>query len=486
MSMTIHLYNTLTKKIEPFKPIDEKSVRIYTCGPTVYNYAHIGNLRSFLFADMLQRTLRIVGGYDVKWIMNITDVDDKTIAGSAINSQSWRQEMKMQTDNPNENLRLYTQFFMHAFLQDMKAIGINLKDLDAMPCATDYITEMQNLIRRIFESGLAYISDGSVYFSLSEWRKNAKYGRLFAIDVENFQQGARIDADEYDRENISDFALWKSRKDNEPFWNFELNNQQLPGRPGWHIECSAMGQALLGLPFDIHTGGIDLRFPHHEDEIAQSMAGYGCETANFWCHNEFLEVEGQKMSKRYNNFFTISDLINRGIDPLDIRLAMLSAQYNSVLNFTFFGVESSAKARKRLQEFIYDLHEIPAGNSTKKANAKDFRRLVYEALADNLHAPKALERIFSFVNETKATDLDAQSRKEVLDVLRSINDIFAVWTIEPRPTAIIPSDVQELCERRWQAKKDRNYAVADELRRQITTAGFAMLDGRESYTVEKL
>ena len=483
--MLLRLYNTLTKTTEPFAPIDGRTARMYSCGPTVYNFAHIGNLRAFIFTDVLQRTLRTVGGYDVRWVMNITDVDDKTIAGSASGSEAWLPEMGEQTGNPNDNLRLFTDYYSRAFLNDLSAVGIRLTDFVALPRATDYIAEMQDLTRRIIAAGCGYVSDGSVYFTLNEWRARAEYGRLFAIDVGNFQQGVRIDADEYDRESVSDFVLWKARKDGEPYWDFDLNGEQLPGRPGWHIECSAMGQKLLGLPFDIHTGGVDLRFPHHEDEIAQSMAGYGCETANFWCHNEFLEVEGLKMSKRYGNFFTLRDLTDRGIDPLDVRFAMMSAQYDSVLNFTFFGVESAAKARRRVQEFIYDLHDAPPAGETRSADAAAVQEQIFDALADNLHTPKALERLFAFMNETRAATLDADSRSKLLAVFSKLNDIFAVWTIAPRPARVIPDAVRALAERRWQAKKARNFAEADALRAEIAAAGYVMNDGRDSYSIEE-
>lgn len=484
--MTIYLYNTLTKTTEPFMPIDGSAVRMYSCGPTVYNFAHIGNLRAFIFTDTLQRMLRTVGGYNVRWVMNITDVDDNTIRDSAHGSAAWLPEMGVQSENANENLRRFTSHYAQAFLDDLTSVGIRRSDFLEMPRATDFIPQMQELIRRIVESGVGYISDGSVYFNLSEWRKREQYGRLFAIDTEHFQQGVRIDADEYDRESVSDFVLWKARKDAEPFWEFSLAGEQLPGRPGWHIECSAMGQDLLGLPFDIHTGGVDLRFPHHEDEIAQSMAGYGCETANFWCHNEFLEVEGAKMSKRLGNFFTLRDLIERGINPLDVRFSMLSAQYNSVLNFTFFGVESAAKARRRAQEFIYDLHEPAPDGATRTANAAELQEEVFAALADDLHTPRALERLFAFLNETRATMLDASSRQELLEVFSKINDVFGVWNIESRPEQVIPEAVKMLAERRWAAKISRNYAESDALRAEIAAAGYVMNDGKESYSLEKV
>ena len=309
--MDFKLYNSLTRKTEEFKPLNKNEVRMYSCGPTVYNYAHIGNMRAFLFADLLQRTLRTVACWDVKWVMNITNIDDKTIRDSALGSTEWKKGMGEQTNSPIDNLLKFTKYYEQKFINDIETLGIDATHFYKMPKATEYINEMQELITKIFEKGLAYISEGSVYFNVSEWRKRDTYGRLKKIDFDNFRAGVRIDADQYEREQASDFVLWKMKKEGEPFWDYSLDGQNLQGRPGWHIECSAMEYVLLGLPFDIHTGGIDLQFPHHEDEIAQSKAGYGIDPTVFWCHNEFLEVEGEKMSKSKGNFFTLKDLMKK-------------------------------------------------------------------------------------------------------------------------------------------------------------------------------
>ncbi len=487
--MQLHLYNTLTRSNQSFSPLKPDVVRIYSCGPTVYNYAHIGNMRAFLFPDLLQRVLRAVCGYRVEWVMNITDIEDKIIHDSAIGSPAWKPEMGNQTDNPNENAAKLALFYEREFLNDISTIGIQLTDFHAIPRATDFIAEITNLVKNIVENGFGYESDGSVYFNLTEWRKSEKYGQLFTIDTENFRAGVRIDADEYDRDQVSDFVLWKAHKDGEPSWDFELNGKNLRGRPGWHIECSAMGHATLGLPFDIHTGGVDLRFPHHEDEIAQSKAGYGVETATFWCHNEFLEVEGTKMSKSRGNFFTLRDLLERGLDALDIRFAMMSAQYNSVYNFTFFGLESAAKARQRIQEYIYDLHENSSGDSTlKSVNIGEFRDAVFAELLNNLHTPKALERVFAFINAHPVGELGAGNRQELLSFFAELNAIFSVWEFGNRPQKHIeiPTEVHGYAEQRWQAKKERNFALADQMRLKITELGFTVLDTKESYSIEKL
>lgn len=487
--MQLNLYNTLTRSNQSFSPLKPDTVRIYSCGPTVYNYAHIGNMRAFLFPDLLQRVLRVVCGYQVEWVMNITDIEDKIIHDSAINSPSWKPEMGNQTDNPNENAAKLALFYEREFLNDISTIGIRLEDFHAIPRATDFIAEITNLVKNIVDNGFGYESDGSVYFNLAEWRKAEKYGQLFTIDTENFRAGVRIDADEYDRDQVSDFVLWKAHKDGEPSWDFELSGKNLRGRPGWHIECSAMGHTTLGLPFDIHTGGVDLRFPHHEDEIAQSKAGYGVETAAFWCHNEFLEVEGTKMSKSRGNFFTLRDLLERGLDALDIRFAMMSAQYNSVYNFTFFGLESAAKARQRIQEYIYDLHENSSDDLTlKSVNIGEFRTAVFAEFLNNLHTPKALERVFAFINAHPTSELSTEDQQALLSFFGELNDIFSVWEFGDRPQKHIeiPAKVKDYAEQRWQAKKERNFALADQMRLRITELGFTVLDSKESYSIEKL
>ncbi len=483
--MQIELFNTLTRRIDPFEPLRDGEVRMYTCGPTVYDYAHIGNMRAFLCADLLQRVLRVVGGYEVRWVMNITDIDDKTIRGSAPGSPLWRPEMGEQTDDPRENLRRYTSFYEQAFLEDIERLHIRRRDLSAMPRATEYIPQMQDLVRRIVERGFGYIAGNSVYFDLSAWQAVAPYGRLLPIDLASIKPGARIDADQYERQEVTDFVLWKAWKPGEPYWDFELQGRQLPGRPGWHLECSTMEHELLGLPFDIHTGGIDLRFPHHENEIAQSMAGYGVDPTRFWVHNEFLEVEGQKMSKSLGNFFTLRDLLKQGIDPLDIRFAMLGAHYRSPFNFTFAGIEAARGARKRVQEYIYALHE-PAPDDGIHVDVAAVRERIFSHLAHDLHTPKAFAEFFSFLNATPATALSAESRREVLHFISELNQIVDVWDIAPRPPEEIPEEIRRLAEQRWQLRLQRRYAEADALRYQIQQAGYTIKDLRDGYIIERL
>ncbi|MFM7774313.1 MAG: cysteine--tRNA ligase, partial [Candidatus Kapaibacterium sp.] len=336
-----------------------------------------------------------------------------------------------------------------------------------------------------------YVADGSVYFDLRAWRAQAAYGRLFTVDTESFRDGVRIDAEEYERDSVSDFVLWKARKEGEPSWDFTITvdgaDVDLPGRPGWHIECSAMGKELLGLPFDIHTGGVDLRFPHHEDEIAQSEAGYGTDPARMWCHNEFLEVEGKKMSKSLGNYFTLRDLLARGHDARDIRYALMAGQYGSVLNFTFDGLVAAAKARARVQDLI---HDVWSASGTATHDVAPMRAAVMSALADNLHTPRALAALFkglAAMAAAPASQLDAASREAALRFFREINDVFAVWDIGERPAAqpvVIPDDVRRLAEERWNAKQSRDFARADAIRAEISAAGWLMKDRKDGFDLE--
>jgi cysteinyl-tRNA synthetase len=485
--MKVKLYNSISNQIEEFSPLRDNEVRMYSCGPTVYSHAHIGNMRSFLFADLLQRSLRTIGGWKFKWVMNVTDIDDKTIRDSALGSPAWISEMGIQTDDKIDNLKKLANYYENLFLEDIQKLGIQTEDFFRMPHATDFIPQMQELVRNIFANGYAYISDGSVYFNVEKWSKDDKYGKLKNIDFSNFQKGVRIDADTYERDDANDFVLWKSLKEGEPFWDFELDGNSLPGRPGWHLECSTMEYEILGLPFDIHTGGIDLQFPHHEDEIAQSKAGYGLEPNPFWCHNEFLEVEGKKMSKSLGNYFSLRDLLDKGLDPLDIRLAMLSAHYRTKYNFTFDGVSSAKKARQRVQEYIYSLfldsdnpeiNEIPAENSLSDT--------FFAEIANDLHTPKALAKLFEFIANFPAPKLSKVLKASLIDEFAKINNIFNVWKIEPKPDAIhdIPEEIISLAEQRITAKKEKNWALADELRNKISELNFVIVDTKDGFEIK--
>jgi cysteinyl-tRNA synthetase len=486
VSSSMHLYNTLTRSVEPFSPPSDGIVRLYSCGPTVYDVAHLGNMRAFVFADVLQRVMRAVGGYEVRWVMNITDIDDKTIRDSAVGSSKWRDAMGVQTDDARANLRAYTTFFEDEFRRDLQVLGIRMDHFFAMPKATDYINQMQELIRQIVDSGFGYISDGSVYFNVASYAASYQYGRLFTIDTANFREGVRIDADEYDRESVSDFVLWKGRKDGEPYWDFDLNDHNLPGRPGWHIECSAMSKELLGLPLDIHTGGVDLRFPHHEDELAQCCAGYHvAEQSRFWMHNEFLEVEGKKMSKSLGNFYTLRDLESMGHDPLDIRFSLMLGSYRAVLNFTFDSLRAAATARGRTQNFIWDLMET-AGIDDAVDLFGTMPEEVATAFADDLNVPQALARMYEYCTRHADARTDAVKAREVLSALQRINDVLAVWTFTKRPTMDVPQGVRKVADQRWAARSAKDWSEADRLRSELSALGWSMKDGKDSYTLEPL
>lgn len=484
--MEIYLYNSLSNKLSHVTPLDGTTIRMYSCGPTVYNYAHIGNMRSFLFADLLQRVLRVVGGFKVHWVMNITNIDDKTIRDSAIGSKEWKEEMGEQTNNPLENLLKFTSYYEKAFFEDISKLKINLKHFYKIPKATDYILQIQDTIKKIYKKGIAYYSGGSVYFNVAEWRKIDIYGKLFKIDFENFRSGERIDSDQYEKEQAADFALWKAKKAGEPYWEFNLDGQNCDGRPGWHIECSVMEKEILGLPFDIHTGGIDLKFPHHEDEIAQSKAAFGIDPTAIWCHNEFLEVEGQKMSKSLGNFFTLRDLENKGIDPIDIRFAMLSAHYGSIYNFTFNGIAAARKARLRIQDYIYSLFD-ENNQGDKSPDVEELKEKVFKELGYDLHTPKALAHIFTFINNNPAESIKIPQRRKLISFFTKLNQIFEAWNIDKKPDdyVIIPNEIQELAEQRFLLKKEKKFDEADRLRKIITDKGYVIKDSKDGYTIEK-
>lgn len=480
--MTFKLFNTLSREIEDFVPLKRGSVKIYSCGPTVYNYAHIGNLRAFLCADLLQLIFRVVEGYNVTWVMNITDIDDKTIR-NVNDERAWLPEMGERTEDIKLNLRNFTSYYKNKFIEDIKALGINTKHFAEMPRATDYIEQMKELILQIASNGFAYQSQGSVYFNVEKWKDTDKYGKLKNIDFENFRSGERVDADEYDKENVSDFVLWKAKREGEPYWELPFEEQILEGRPGWHLECSVMEHELLGLPFDIHTGGVDLKFPHHEDEIAQSKAGYGVEPTKYWVHNEFLQVEGTKMSKSLGNFYTLRDLMDKGLDPLDVRFAMLSAHYRSKYNFTFADVEASGKSRKRLQKYVYDLMNNSEGHDF--VDVTSFTENFFSHLKNDLHTPKALGELFTFTNKNNAQTMGQNSKVEMLEFFRDFNDIFGILSFE-LPNEDIPEEVVSLAKKRLEAKKNKNFELADMLRIEVTNRGFLIMDTADGFKIEKI
>src|SRR3984893_10678212 len=404
----IRVHNTLSGKVEPFVPQRPGEVSIYTCGPTVYDYAHIGNYRRFVFQDILRRFLEL-RGFKLNHVMNLTDVDDRIIANAAAAGIS---------------IRDYTAKFVQAFFDDCKTLSIEAPEHWIR--ATDYIDDMVKLIQRPQEKSYTYAGDGSIYYRIAKF---PDYGTLSKIDVSGIQAGARVDNDRYEKESARDFALWKAPKPGEHFWETAIG----PGRPGWHIECSAMAMKLLGETIDIHTGGIDLAFPHHENEIAQSEAATGKHFVRYWLHAEHLLVEGEKMSKSLGNFFTLRDLFAKGYKPSALRFALASVPYRRQLNFTFDGLQQAVSAVERLRNFADRLAQgkFPAGQQQGMAEritkaARDFDA----GLSDDLNTAMALAAIYDFVREANIAMDKGEFRQgdvaAVLEFLDTFDRVFAV------------------------------------------------------------
>ena len=389
----IQLYNTLTKKKEPFKPLKDGVVGLYTCGPTVYDLAHIGNFRAYVFEDLLHRYLEY-SGFKVLRVMNITDVDDKTIKGSQAEGKS---------------LTEYTDRYISAFIEDMEQL--RLKKPDYLPRATEHIPEMVSIIKKLLEKGYAYRKDDSIYFSISKF---PSYGKLAGIDLSEIKPGVRIDVDEYEKEDVRDFALWKEEKENV-FWDTELGR----GRPGWHIECSAMSMKYLGESFDIHTGGVDNIFPHHENEIAQSEAVTGKKFVNYWLHCSHLLVNNEKMSKSKGNFHTLRDLLNKGHNPIAIRYLLLSTHYRDPLNFTDKSLVQAENTVKNYNAFYQamDFCKTEKEDNSIRPAIEKARKVFTEGLNEDLNISLALSGIFNLIKTANIALTDgAIGVKEAADI----------------------------------------------------------------------
>lgn len=456
-------FNTLTRHKQEFSPLKSGQVLMYSCGPTVYNYAHIGNFRAYVFEDLLRRYL-MYKGFKVTQVKNLTDVDDKTIRDSKAAGLS---------------LNEFTNIYKKAFFEDNKAL--NILPANHYPEATKTIPEMISLIETLLEKGFAYKGDdGSVYFSINKFKD---YGKLSKIPLDQQKAGARVKQDEYQKDNAADFALWKAwdKDDGDVFWDSPFGK----GRPGWHLECSAMSMKHLGETFDIHTGGIDLVFPHHEDEIAQSECATGKEFARYWLHCEHLLVDGKKMSKSLGNFYTLRDIIKKGYNALAIRYTLLSTHYKQQLNFTFESLKASQASIERLQEFIERL-------KTAK-NAKDNKELpgiiekaktgFENAMDDDLNISIALSHVFNFVKEANKLSLSHTDAQTALNFLKSIDSVFGVMKFDDIE---VPEEVKNLVSRREQARKDKDWKKADSLRHEINSLGYSVQDSKEGARVSKL
>ncbi|HDP68365.1 MAG TPA: cysteine--tRNA ligase [Candidatus Marinimicrobia bacterium] len=449
-------YNTMTHKKEVFKPIVPGAVRMYTCGPTVYNYAHIGNFRAYIFEDLLRRYLKFKG-YDVTQVMNITDVDDKIIRDA---------------NRSEKSIQEFTKPYREAFFEDLATLGIERAEY--YPAATEHIDEMVTLIQAIIERGYAYrTEDGSVYFRVSGF---PGYGKLAHLDIGEMKRGERVQSDEYKKEEIRDFALWKGWKeeDGPVYWETAIGK----GRPGWHIECSAMSMKYLGEHFDIHTGGVDNIFPHHENEIAQSEAATGVPFVNYWLHCAHLMVEGDKMSKSAGNFYRLRELLDRGIDAKAIRYVLLSTHYRQKLNFTFEKVTAAAKSITRLRDFRKSLDQpCPPGLVQIDRIVSKFRDDFEAALDDDLNISGALGALFSFVHEINnyrnITPLTAADSEAVRNFLERVDSILNV--LEKSEDRLNPEE-EELIAARIHARKERNWAEADRIRDLLLERGIILED----------
>jgi len=460
----MQLYNRLSRKVEKFEPLDPKQVTIYTCGPTVYDHAHIGNLSAYIFADLLRRTLS-ASGYKVHHAMNYTDVDDKTIRRS-------REELADMP--PGDALRKLTDKYITIFQNDMQQVGNDTQAITYLR-ATDpeVIKGMQELITQLHAKGFAYTADDGVYFSIENYRKSGKtYGQLLEITATNTSE-ARIQNDEYDKDSVHDFALWKTQKEGEPAWEFTLDSQDLTGRPGWHIECSVMSRQALGQPFDIHTGGIDLIFPHHENEIAQSTAlEENPVMAKVFAHNEHILVEGKKMSKSLRNFYTLKDITQKGHDPLAFRLVVLQGHYRNQVNFTWESLEAARNRRQSLQALADLRFQAVAEKLPAFDFAQAFQTVLIPMQAD-LNTPLALAALSDVEGELNERLISQDDLPAFTELLALLDKLFGLQLLAS--TDITPEQREMIADRQT-AREAKEFAKADELRDQLSQQGLAVRD----------
>jgi cysteinyl-tRNA synthetase len=458
-SQNIHFFNTLTRKKEKFVPLEKGKVRMYTCGPTVYDFAHIGNFRAFIFEDLLRRWLEY-RGFKVTQVMNLTDVDDRTIAASR------------KLGIP---LKKHTEQYIKAFFEDITSL--NIEKAEYYPKATEHIPEMVALIKKLMEKSYAYRGeDGSIYYDISKFRN---YGKLSKFKVKALKAGARVKVQEYTKEEASDFALWKAwdEEDDDVFWETELGK----GRPGWHIECSAMSMKYLGETFDIHCGGVDNMFPHHENEIAQSEAATDKKFVRYWLHNEHLLVEGKRMGKRFGNYYTLRDLIKMGHDPKAVRYLLLTTHYRQQLNFTFDGLAAAKNAVDRLTNFMYRLLDANGNGCGEKIESlmRRVQRDFGKAMDDDLNIGTAVAALFDFVREVNnlldGNMLSKKEAKKVYELMVGFDKVLGVIG-EVRKGEKLPKEAEELISKREDARKAKDWETADKIRNQLKAMGITIED----------
>ncbi|MEI9865695.1 MAG: cysteine--tRNA ligase [Limisphaerales bacterium] len=479
--MALKLFNTLSRSIQEFAPLDPtgKKVGMYCCGPTVYDFAHIGNWRTFVFADLVRRTLEF-SGYDVQHVMNITDIEDKII--------------KRVRENKT-TLREFTGKFETAFLEDLKAL--NCKEPHVKPRATEYIPEIIALIEKLIARGVAYKApDGSVYFSITKYQGcGCNYGQLLKLNFDEMRAGERVSADEYEKESVADFALWKAYvpDDGEITWDSPWGK----GRPGWHIECSAMSMKVLGESFDLHLGGEDLKFPHHEDEIAQSEGATGKPFVKHWMHGAHLLVEGKKMSKSLGNYFTLRDLQAKGFTGREVRYLLLTAHYRETFNFTLDGLAGAKTALARIDECVSKLRELAETPNSRSART-DSQLADQEigvplianfaaAISDDLNISAAWGAVFDWVRETnKKLAENSLSATDATNQLAAWDKIDSVLGISVKTETEIPAEISALAEARTEAKKAKDFKRADAIRDELKAKGWVIEDSPKGIKLKKI
>ena len=467
--MALKLFNTLARSVQEFAPLDpaRKKVGMYCCGPTVYDFAHIGNWRTFVFADLVRRTLEF-SGYDVQHVMNITDVEDKII--------------KRVRENKT-TLREFTGKFEAAFLDDLKTLGC--REPHQKPRATEHIPEIIGLIEKLVTRGVAYkAADGSVYFSIEKYRGcGCHYGQLLKLNLDEMRAGERVASDEYEKESVADFALWKAYvpEDGDVTWNSPWGK----GRPGWHIECSAMSIKALGETFDLHLGGEDLKFPHHEDEIAQSEGATGKPFVKFWLHGAHLLVEGKKMSKSLGNYFTLRDLVAKGFTGREVRYLLLTSHYRETFNFTLDGLSGARTALARIDECVGKLRET-AGSATAAPEPK-FLEQFTAALSDDLNISAAWAAVFEWVRETNKRIADnTLSASDAAAALATWDKVDSVLGIGAKTESEVPTEIQALADERTAAKKAKDFKRSDAIRDELKAKGWVIEDTPKGIKLKKI
>ncbi len=453
----LKLYNHLIHKVEAFKPLRPKQVRLYACGPTVYNYAHIGNLRTYIFEDVLRRAFEYAG-YKVRHVMNITDIEDKII----------RDAKKSK-----KTIYEFTEPYEKAFFGDLKKL--NIEPAFKYPKATGHITEMIKTISALLKNGLAYKANGSVYFSISKF---IKYGRLSGLKSRELKVGARVDVDEYTKENAEDFVLWKAAKVGEPWWRAPFGE----GRPGWHIECSAMSMKYLGPTFDIHAGGVDLIFPHHENEIAQSEGATGKPFAKYFVEGEHLLVNGEKMSKSLGNVFTLRDIEVKGFDPLAFRYLTLTAHYRSKLNFTWESLEAAQNALDKLRDSVIEIKNESKKHPYKLENIsmlqKRFSEKFRKYINNDLDMPRALALLWEIMKSEKLNS------KTKYNLIIDFDKVLGLNLADVK-TEKIPAVILKLAKDREKYRQEKDFKKSDEIRKKIESLGWLVEDTPQGPVLKK-